>query len=71
MGGYEFRMLGELEPGDAVELSLSQALAIPGGTRFGVVGASEVYACEVAIRRERDGEVFHYPQTWGVCNVVG
>jgi hypothetical protein len=62
---YEFEELGELE------LPLSQMVATPGGTRFTVVGPSDVYACEVAIRRQRDGEMFHYPRTWGVCKVVG
>jgi hypothetical protein len=68
---YEFEELGELAVGDELELPLSQMVATPGGTRFTVVGPSDVYACEVAIRRQRDGEMFHYPRTWGVCKVVG
>jgi hypothetical protein len=31
-----------------------------------MLGASDVYACEVAIRRLADGEVFHYPLSWRV-----
>lgn len=69
MPGYEFEELGELEPGDVLELPIP-GTSMPGGTGFRVDGPSEVFACEVAITRLADGERFHYPQTWRVCKVI-